>query len=292
MVIRATDRVAKVLERDERLIEVFASLSPTFERLRNPGMRKVMARLVTVSAAAHMAGIDEQLLVDRLNEALGEGTPDEPEAGPSMIESSDPASEAPSEPSTPPWLASITADDIIDVDVREDLRQGREPFSRIMAARASVLPGQVLRLRAIFEPVPLYYVLGKQGFEHWTQKLADDDWQVWFYRSAQPDRQDPRPASATDDGKTEGHPGEQGSAPDGSTDDDVVVLDVRGLDPPEPMVRTLAALETLPAGATLVQINVRVPQFLLPRLEEAGFDYEIREQPDVVRVFIRRRPDG
>jgi uncharacterized protein (DUF2249 family) len=55
------------------------------------------------------------------------------------------------------------------------------------------------------------------------------------------------------------------------------------------MVRTLAALEQLPAGATLVQINVRVPQFLLPLLEERGFTYEMREQgPDVVRVFIRR----
>jgi uncharacterized protein (DUF2249 family) len=68
----------------------------------------------------------------------------------------------------------------------------------------------------------------------------------------------------------------------------VVILDVRDLEPPEPMVRTLAALEELPPGGTLLQINVRVPQFLLPRLEERGFTYEIREQaPDLVRVFIR-----
>ena len=56
------------------------------------------------------------------------------------------------------------------------------------------------------------------------------------------------------------------------------------------MVRTLEALESLPEGHTLVQLNVRVPQFLLPQLEERGFTYEIREQsPDLVRVFIRRR---
>ena len=59
------------------------------------------------------------------------------------------------------------------------------------------------------------------------------------------------------------------------------------------VVRTLAALEELPPGGTLVQLNVRVPQFLLPRLEERGFTYEIREQaPDLVRVFIRRGPDA
>ena len=57
------------------------------------------------------------------------------------------------------------------------------------------------------------------------------------------------------------------------------------------MLRTLAALEQLPAGGVLVQINVRVPEFLLPLLDERGFTYEIREQePGLVRVFIRRAP--
>src|SRR5690606_4371077 len=82
--------------------------------------------------------------------------------------------------------------------------------------------------------------------------------------------------------------------PDGAmqSEGDVVVLDVRYLEPPEPMVRTLEALEQLPAGATLVHINVRVPRFLLPRLEERGFTYEVREQgPELVRVFIRRSAD-
>src|SRR5690606_23171395 len=44
---------------------------------------------------------------------------------------------------------------------------------------------------------------------------------------------------------------------------------------------------------TLLHINVRVPRFLLPRLEERGFTYEVREQaPDLVRVFIRRSADA
>lgn len=83
------------------------------------------------------------------------------------------------------------------------------------------------------------------------------------------------------------------TAPAGEEADPVVVLDVRGLEPPEPMVRTLAALEALPADGTLVQVNVRVPQLLLPHLEQRGFTYEVREQePDLVRVFIRRTPSA
>ena len=72
--------------------------------------------------------------------------------------------------------------------------------------------------------------------------------------------------------------------------DDVVVLDVRGLEPPEPLVKTLEALVVLPRGKTLVQLNVRVPRLLLPKLEERGFVYEIDAQPpDLIRVLIRRR---
>ena len=40
------DRVAAVLKQDERLIEVFASAAPALERLRNPAMRRTMARLL------------------------------------------------------------------------------------------------------------------------------------------------------------------------------------------------------------------------------------------------------
>lgn len=145
---------------------------------------------------------------------------------------------------------------VVEADVREDLRAGREPFHRIMAARGEVPAGGCLVVRAIFEPAPLYRVLGKQGFQHHTEKLADDDWRVWFYS-------------------------------------DVPVLDVRDMDPPEPLAHTLAAIQSLPENGTLVQVNVRVPQFLLPRLTEQGFVYEIREiAPDRVHVFIRRAPAG
>ena len=79
------------------------------------------------------------------------------------------------------------------------------------------------------------------------------------------------------------------SSPLAPDESGMVVLDVRGLEPPEPMMRTLTALERLPEGSTLLQINVRTPQFLLPILEERGFRYEIREQePGLVRLFIRR----
>lgn len=82
----------------------------------------------------------------------------------------------------PEELEAVDAARIEDVDVREQLRRGEEPFGQIMAAVAGLPPDGVLRVRAIFEPEPLYGVLGGKGFEHWTERLGDDDWRVWFWR--------------------------------------------------------------------------------------------------------------
>lgn len=190
------------------------------------------------------------------------------------------ATAAPGGTGFPEGLRGIAADRIVAVDVREELRAGREPFSLIMAARRDVPAGGALSVRAIFEPVPLYAVLGKQGFAHFTEQLGEDDWKVWFYPA---DAEPQARVEAARSGPSE--PSEEGEG--------VVVLDVRDLEPPEPMARTLEALERLPPGGTLLHINVRVPQFLLPQLEERGYRYEIREQgPGLVRVFIQRtQPD-
>lgn len=182
----------------------------------------------------------------------------------------------------PPALAAIPAGSVVELDVRDDLREGREPFGRIMDARQEVPPGGALCVRAIFEPAPLFRVMAKHGLAHHSVQLGPEDWKVWFY---------PAPDGAAADTAAGGAPDAEGAGEDSGDGvaDDVVVLDVRGLEPPEPMVRTLAALEQLPDDGTLVQINVRVPRFLLPQLEERGYAYEIREQSDdLVRVFIRR----
>lgn len=203
--------------------------------------------------------------------------------------------------SIPAHLSAVDESRIIDLDVREDLRAGREPFSRIMEARRALPEDGVLRLRAIFEPYPLYGVMERQGLSHWTERLADDDWRVWFF-AANEEPSDARsiPSDSATTGSCAGHaspeedPGPEATEEAAPTGDGVesattVVLDVRGLEPPEPMVRTLERLETLQPGATLVQLNERIPRFLLPQLEERGFSYHVRQQsPDLVRVFITR----
>lgn len=147
----------------------------------------------------------------------------------------------------------------VEVDVREDLRNGKEPFTRIMAAVEKLAPTEVLHLRATFQPVPLFKALGKRGFLHQDQEHAKDDWSVWFWK------------------------------PEAAAESRTVMLDVRNMEPPEPLTLTLAALEKLPDDHMLIQINSRVPQFLIPMLGERGYACEIDDsQADRVLVRIWR----
>ena len=52
-----------------------------------------------------------------------------------------------------------------------------------------------------------------------------------------------------------------------------VLLDNRGLSPPEPMLRILSALEALPSGGEIVAQMDRRPIFLFPELDERGCTY-------------------
>lgn len=141
-----------------------------------------------------------------------------------------------------------------DVDVRPILRAGGEPFSVIMAALERLEPGQGLRLFATFKPVPLFAVMANKGFAHSEQELDGGEWQVLFT----PAEMKPEPIAVA-------------ASSFDNWPEPAVKLDNRDLDPPEPMVRILAAADQLAPGATLSALLRREPVFLFPQLEKRGF---------------------
>lgn len=163
----------------------------------------------------------------------------------------------------------------LDVDVRPTLRAGGEPFEQIMAAVNALKPNQGLRLFATFKPVPLLHVLGSKGFTHEAKELDGGEWEVLFHP--------PLGATAAVD-----------LAAPVSTDDSVwpepvQLLDNRDLDPPEPMVKILAATETMARGEVLAALLCREPIFLFPELAKRGHGWRGGFEPDgkTYKVLVR-----
>jgi uncharacterized protein (DUF2249 family) len=167
----------------------------------------------------------------------------------------------------------------VELDVRDDLRSGREPFQRIMSAVGELRDEEVLHLRAIFEPVPLFGVLGGHGFSYESVAHAPDDWSVWFWR---PDR-------VAHDGVPQFTP----SHPTQQMPTNIIELDVRAIPPREKHPAIFRTFDGLAKGHSMVIINDHDPrplryQFAAERRDQFEWTYEA-EGPDVWRVRIDRR---
>jgi len=158
----------------------------------------------------------------------------------------------------------------ITLDVRGDIRNGREPFSKIMAATGSLQADDQLLLIAPFEPKPLFSVLGRLGFSHTARALESGDWEVLFTRLPVESKVVVSPAAAAEGSR------DQTVSSDGNIRD----VDARGLEPPQPMVKILEAVAVLPTGVELRARTDRRPMHLYPQLEQRGFVGVTEEQTD------------
>jgi len=272
--ISADITVARLLDEHPELVETLASYHPHFKHLRSKLLRRVMAPRVTLAQAARIAGVPADDLLATLRQAVGEAeaTP-HPAVSPEGSGNVDAASPVPGEEPRPAAISELPGSRQVHVDVREDVHRGQEPFARIMAAVKALAPHEVLVLRTPFEPFPLYDVLGKRGLAHWTECRAADDWSVWFY---------PRAGAGAATGRRE-------EASPATTEPRTRVIDVRGLEPPQPMVRVLEELERIEPGERLEVLHERRPTFLYPQLDERGFIHETEDlEPGLVRIVIRR----
>lgn len=257
--ITGDTNLARLLDEHPALVEFLAGYHEHFARLRDRMQRRVMAPRVTVAQAAALAGVPAVDLVTALRRAVGE--PDDE----GSVTEAPPAAAAVSPGPRPAEFDQLR---IVEVDVRDDIRRGEEPFSRIVAAAKALGAGEALVIRAPFEPVPLYDVLSRRGLAHWTERLAEADWRIWFHRA---------PATTP-------APLIRAAMPD-----DRSTLDVRGLEPPLPMVRVLERLDALEPGGTLTVLHEWRPMFLYPQLDARGFRHETDDpEPGLVRIVIRR----
>jgi len=170
----------------------------------------------------------------------------------------------------------------VTLDVREDIRNGREPFAKILQTVAGLKDNEQLRLLAPFEPAPLYAVLAQRGYSHQSKPTPAGDFEVLFTRgSADPANLEPTSALSQPP---------PSSQPRACTGTPVIEVDARGLEPPQPLVKILEALATLPEGARLRARTDRRPMHLYAQLEERGFLGESEEQKDGSFVtYVRRR---
>ncbi len=183
------------------------------------------------------------------------------------------------------------------LDVREHLRKKLEPFELIMNTVKNLSPTDVFVLHATFKPVPLLGVMMAKGYKNKVKQVDTDHWVVTFVHKSQAHLLDSIEVADTPEVKPQMAQGADTPAADAvqaagqgkPAGKGVYTLDNRGLEPPQPMMRTLAQLEKMASGETLVIINDRVPVFLIEELNQLGYTYETEEwENGAAKVTIRK----
>jgi uncharacterized protein (DUF2249 family) len=155
------------------------------------------------------------------------------------------------------------------LDVRPDFRAGLHPCDKIQNTLSAVGKDEALRLLVPFEPLPLFEVAASKGLGYHASQTAEGDWEVIFSASLAV------PASSAP-----ARPAPCGCGCEESTTESHLEVDARGLEPPQPMVKILEALTSLPQGAALRARTDRRPVHLYPILVSRGFHGNSEEQSD------------
>ena len=152
-------RVADLLEAYPTLETVLISIAPAFAKLRNPILRRTVAKVATLEQAARIGGLEARDLVRRLRDAAGMSADDASAlSGGSGL--SEPA--APGGPSgAPSWVDTVVVAAAVDADAMLD--RGEHPLGAVNRELARLEPGGVLVLDSSFVPAPLVDAMTRQG---------------------------------------------------------------------------------------------------------------------------------
>lgn len=158
MDITLETKVADLLKHYPELESKLLELSPIFAKLKNPILRRTVARVTSLKQAAEVGGISPELLIQELRFAAGLSAYDA-EAIMNVCWDED------EEP--PVWFDEGQIKVVLDV--RPIIEAGKSPMQEILKLSSELQDGEIFQLITSFRPVPIIDILKSRGFNVWTR---------------------------------------------------------------------------------------------------------------------------
>lgn len=262
--INAKTRISELIKANPLVIDSLVELNPNFSKLRNPILRSLLARRVSISDACAIAGCKFSDFMDKMT-LIGFTTDREVDL------------------SVAKDHGNITAANttggfkVVELDVRPVIASGSDPLELILKSSKSLKDNECLKIINTFEPVPLINLLSKQGFRSWSERAEKDLVYTWFVKD-EVNHVIPKHPTAKDNLLFNGSEFER--MLDFFGPPRTRTIDVTGLEMPQPMISILENLSRLGKDEALFVYHKKLPVNLLPELEERGFKYFIKNCPD------------
>lgn len=152
-------KVIELLEAFPELEEVLIEISPVFGKLKNPVLRKTVAKVATLQQVAIIGNMPVDELVNRLRMAAGQGHDEN-------IRTDDLSmSEMP-----PEWFDKEKICDRFDAT--NMINSGNSPMAEVLQRANKLNSNGLFELTTPFVPAPIIDMLRKNGFKVWITKEA------------------------------------------------------------------------------------------------------------------------
>ena len=154
-------KVARLLDHYPQLEDVLIAMAPPFEKLKNPVLRRSVARVASLRQAAAVAGLSVGEVVNALRSAVGQ----------EAYEADSMSADASYFADQPDWFDPARV--MRSIDEREVDRETM-PLTAVMEGAKNLQPGEILVLITSFLPAPGIDIIRKKGFWVWTTREGEE----------------------------------------------------------------------------------------------------------------------
>jgi hypothetical protein len=165
LIIAPKTKIAELIDAYPQLEQVLIGYVPAFEKLRNPILRKTVARVTTLQQAAVIGGVKVEDLINQLRKEVGQDRFSGKAAAAYTTEQ-------------PGWFSEVRV--VAELDARGMLAAGEQPVNQAIAELQALDRGEIYRLLAPFMPAPLVDKASSLGISHWVTQNDEQEFVIYF----------------------------------------------------------------------------------------------------------------
>lgn len=173
LIITPKTKIYDLLEAYPELEDVLIDSAPEFRKLKNPVLRKTIARITNISQAAVIGGLNVEELVNKLRSKVGQDDIHQIDETGSKYNTACPA-----------WFNKTSV--VNTIDIREMLNRGEQPVHEVLAALKRLNENEILEIIAPFIPAPLLDKSISLEYKHWlvekSESESESEFRVYFAR--------------------------------------------------------------------------------------------------------------
>jgi len=161
--------VHTLLESYPELEDVLIGIAPPFKKLKNPFLRKTVAKVATLKHISSVGGVHLDTLVAQLREAVGQ---------PLTTESYEDQNYFGEQPE---WFST----EKISLSINEDKLENKDKMTLTVILKESknIQKGEIIELITSFLPAPGIDILKSKGYLAWTLKESEDVIKSYFLKN-------------------------------------------------------------------------------------------------------------